>query len=277
MSLSQQNIPLLYRQNKFDFPNRNPGFNPSHPAASPLQNLSLIFSNAGFPHPIRLDRSGPRATPGSTAATSVMDGVIGPATSFAAASTIYSYTSGFNTTTTAQRPHTIAAIFRTPTSFPSNQTFIFSAITSTSTLVSNFGYNSGATAATFSGFNFTYTFTTNTPYFMIGSGGSVTNSAVIIILNLNTQSIVRSGAGSCTASTSAIATIGIGGDIRTPTQTLNPTVAAIMWSLNTDLDSRQLTRWAADPWIFWYPYGDIDSFSWLQAVQPPALMGQILT
>lgn len=229
-------LPLVYRRNPLIFPGRQPGFDPSHPAAAGMaggQSLSLIPSGASF-----IDLLSGKACSVNGSPTPGSYGGMGPTVYSASSSNNCSITLVASPTTS----RTVAGIcsvvsFAAGTNF--NNIFGYSNYA--------FGFDeSGLVGAYLNGFTgAALQATINTPYFVAYSFNSGVLNAVLS--NLATGQVSAAvGSGGSIASGTAYEILAQG------SFALNGYLAAVMQS-PTFLSIPQLRAWAQRPWDFWYP------------------------
>lgn len=242
----------LAKQNPFAFPNRRPGFDPSHPAAkgiSPGVGFSAVAHSQGLVNLL----TGKPPTLGVSAVPNVIDS-LGPCFAPTAA------TSNVGATFSGQRNGSdanawvFAGIVR-PTSTNSVELISaedgsadFHVRVNATTGLDFEGASGGAIVST------AINIVANTPYFVAVSGISTgSNNIFFLAVNLNTGAIQLNIVNDAVASGGAGTEVIIsGGPSNSAAVSFGGRIAAVMWA-PTCLRPGELLRWAQDPWSFWYP------------------------
>lgn len=225
-----------------------PGFDPSHPLAeSGVVRISAIAMGGNV---ISL-LNGLPASPVSGPAYSA-DGNMGLTTTYSAANARSTYPSANVNDTTL----TVAAIF---TQFT---TGAFGVILSNATGVNGFEFLANSSSILqinlrgSAGTTFTTTISANVPYFVAISATLGLSNLVLVNLLTGVTKVEASGFGATVAPTGSLFTVGNrgGGGL-----VLNGKIACVMQS-TAYLNQQQLVAAAMDPWSFWYPQAESDSF-----------------
>lgn len=243
----------LLRGNRLAFPNRNPGFDPTHPAANGMANgygASVIAASGNL---IEL-LSGAVCSLGSSASAATVN--LGPTVKFASSGSACSL-AGRKASGTAATI-TFAAIIQFVSLGSSYQTLI-TGLNSSGNLVFSVDNSS---AIVYLGANVGgITISAGIPYFLAFSVSG--NSFAQVALNLKNGSILTNSGSNSRSITSNNSTVYFGASSAS-SQNSNCYMAAAMYS-PAYLSLPQLLAWAADPWAFWYPITYFDSLDWLKA------------
>ena len=230
------------------------GFNPSHIAAANC-HFSGVAQTGGF-----LDlTAGLRGVAAGTPA-SLINGTLGPATTYTTTSDITSFA---NKPTTADQGYTFGCIFIL-TDVTANTRFLISNSNSGSghslAMTSGGGLNLALAANGVSTVNSGFIPTVNTPYFFAGSLwnlGATGRTANFVLTNLLTGQ-VKTAVGtqgtivSATAPTPGTYTIG-NRNGQALLGSISAAMGASVANIGEQLPMSALVQWAHDPWSFWYP------------------------
>lgn len=254
------NIPILRRTNLLAFPNRNPGFDPSHPASNGcicswipapggnainLLTAKIAIKSAAF-STFSITPFGPGLTP----ATSQNEHFTGLPTTVTTTGTVACICTVANASSATQQKLIVDSVGTGP--------FLVSSLLK---MFNGVTVSSGLTIG-------------NNPYFFAITSNTSTGAVKFLVLNLATGQVTTatSSSGGTTAYNFSSLYIGINASANNDPFTGSLNCGMVT---STELSMPQLLQWAADPWAFWCPYAVFDSFDWVVPAQAAGLLGQI--
>lgn len=223
-----------------------PGFNPQHIAGG-APRFSGISNGSNF---ISLLQGANRGTIGG-GPVGLVDGIIGPATNYSAATDASSFSGQY--TAAIDTSSTIGAIFVLNSVASANQ-IIFSETSNGTVKTLALNISSGVAALNYNGvtsFSSSISVVVDVPYFLVSSvqDGNIINFA---LTNLRTGQVRTSSiASSQTRSNAQTGTNSVGTRVAS-NLVMNGKLAAVMFNA-VYLPLPALIQWANDPWSFWYP------------------------
>lgn len=256
----------LLRGSPLAFPNRRPGFDPTHPASkgmAPGNSFSAVAVGNNY---VNLLTGGSATFPAGvgSAPLAAIDGNLGPAVDGVGQTGSSGNSPQFTFTPAISGNITYAVMVRPKNS--GNGSYQILGIGGGDepqfAMIDN-GSGTAFTLAFYTGWTSAFSLQYGVPYFIVGSVDFNTSTTNIVATDLRTGRIYTSS-GYGTYAGGGTTGWQIGNRADNSNQAGNSRISHAMLNLSY-FQMSALVSWAAEPWLFWYPLGVLHSLDWLGA------------